>query len=139
MVTADDYASLIDPTRPYSTRFDLTHCLKRRIRMGAWAKPRRLTGHPSRVKPSYLAAGVGDRLGSAKDAAAPDCRRHLAPLTIHEYAGPNGGRWSSYGTRLSGAIQIHEISDATIRIKWFFSFAAEWQPAVDPWPGCDGR
>ncbi len=88
MVTADDYASLIDPTRPYSTRFDLTHCLKRRIRMGAWAKPRRLTGHPSRVKPSYLAAGVGDRLGSAKDAAAPDCRRHLAPLTIHEYSGP---------------------------------------------------
>ena len=27
---------------------------------------------------------------SAKDAAAPDCRRHLAPLTIHEYSGPTG-------------------------------------------------
>lgn len=106
---------------------------------GAWAKPRGCRASRSRVKPSHLAAGAGDRLGSAKDAAAPDCRRHLAPLTIHEYAGPNGGRWSSYGTRLSGAIQIHEISDATIRIKWFFSFAAEWQPAVDPWPGCDGR
>ncbi|MBX9564321.1 hypothetical protein FKF73_18300 [Aeromonas hydrophila] len=25
-----------------------------------------------------------------KDAAAPDCRRHLAPLTIHEYSGPTG-------------------------------------------------
>ncbi len=35
MVTADDYASLIDPTRPHSTRFDLTNCPKRRIRMGA--------------------------------------------------------------------------------------------------------
>ncbi len=126
--------------RPYSTRFDLTNCPKRRIRMGAWAKPRGLTGAPpSRVKPSHLAAGARDRLVSVKDAAAPDCRRHLAPLTIHEYAGPNGGQWSSYGTRFGGAIQIHEISDATIRIKWFFSFAAKWQPAVDPRPGCDGR
>lgn len=42
------------------------------------------------MQPSYLVAGAGDRLVSAKDAAAPDCRRHLAPLTIHEYAGPTG-------------------------------------------------
>ncbi len=47
-------------------------------------------GCPSRVQPSYLAAGAGDRLVSVKDAAAPDCRRHLAPLTIHEYSGPAG-------------------------------------------------
>ncbi len=47
-------------------------------------------GCPSRVQPSYLAAGAGDRLVSVKDAAAPDCRRHLAPLTIHEYSGPTG-------------------------------------------------
>ncbi len=37
-----------------------------------------------------LAAGAGDRLVCVKDAAAPDCRRHLAPLTIHEYSGPTG-------------------------------------------------
>ncbi len=75
--------------RPYLTRFDLTNCPKRRIRVEAWAKPRRLTGAPpSRGQPSHLAAGAGDRRVSVKDAAAPDCRRHLAPLTIHEYSGP---------------------------------------------------
>ncbi len=76
--------------RPYSTRFDLTHCLKRRIRMGHGQSPGGCRASRSRVKPSHLAAGAGDRLVSVKDAAAPDCRRHLAPLTIHEYSGPTG-------------------------------------------------
>ena len=90
MVTVDDYASLIDPTRPNSTRIDLTHCPKRPPRIGAWAQPQGLTGKPSRVQPSHLGAGAGVRLDSAKVATAPDCRYQIAPLTIDHERGPTG-------------------------------------------------
>lgn len=50
MVTVDDYAALIVPTRPY-----------------------------------------------AKVATAPDCRCHIAPLTIDHEKGANRRRWISYG------------------------------------------
>ncbi len=86
-VTADDYALLLDPTRPDST-IPIAPSV-----VSAWGhgqSPGGRRGCPSRVQPSYLVAGAGDRLVCAKDAAAPDCRRHLAPLTIHEYSGPTG-------------------------------------------------
>ena len=61
-VTADDYASLIDPTRP---------CLSRGRR-----KPRR--GWNPRLLPQARDAG----LASANDATAPGSRYHNAPLTL---------------------------------------------------------
>ena len=38
----------------------------------------------------YLGAGAEDRLVSAKDATAPDCRCHIAPLTLVWEKGPTG-------------------------------------------------
>ena len=39
----------------------------------------------------YLGAGAGDRLVSVKDATAPpDCRCHIAPLTLVWEKGPTG-------------------------------------------------
>ncbi len=119
MVTADDYASLIDPTRSNSTRIDLTHCLKHPPRMGEWAQPRRLTGKPSRVQPSYLGAGAGGRLVSAKVATAPDCRYQIAPLTIDHEKGANRRRRISYGfiERLTMAA-ITQLSETRGFLRW---------------------
>ncbi len=88
MVTVDDYASLLDPIRPHSTRIDLTHCPKRPPCKGAWAQPQGLTGKPSRVQPSGHGAGARARLDAAKVATAPDCRYQIAPLTIDHEQGP---------------------------------------------------
>ena len=73
IVTADDYASLIDPTRPDSTL----------LVPGP-------SETPSRVEPSHLAAGTGCRAGIRRGpgsrpnsvAAAPGSRYHNAPLTL---------------------------------------------------------
>ncbi|BBT79940.1 hypothetical protein WP8S18E11_16060 [Aeromonas veronii] len=93
MVTADDYASLIDPTRPDSplpiAQASHPH--------GAWAQLQGLTGKPSRVQPSYLGAGAGVRLDAVIVATAPDCRYQIAPLTIDHEKGANRRRWISYG------------------------------------------
>ena len=62
IVTADDYASLIDPTRPYLSRGS--------------RKPRR--GWNPRTLPQARDAG----LASANDATAPGSRYHNAPLTL---------------------------------------------------------
>ena len=59
-VTADDYASLIDPTLLVTGPSET----------------------PSRVEPSHLAEARDAGLASANDATAPGSRYHNAPLTL---------------------------------------------------------
>jgi len=91
MVTADDYASLIDPTRPNSTRFDPTRPYKlpqaSHPHWGMGIAPG-LTGTPIEGATLHLGTGAGVRLDAAKVATAPDCRYQIAPLTIDHEQGP---------------------------------------------------
>ena len=49
------------------------------------------------IAPYPLPAGAGVRLDAVKVATAPDCRCHIAPLTIDHEKGANRRRWISYG------------------------------------------
>ncbi len=57
------------------------------VQCAALIAPYRL---PAERGDGYLGAGAGDRLVSAKDATAPDCRCHIAPLTLVWEKGPTG-------------------------------------------------
>ena len=105
MVTADDYASLIDPTRPYLSRG------RRKPRRG-W-------------NPRTLAQARDAGLASANDATAPGSRYHNAPLTLAYEKGPTGTH--SHPTEPTGPdpwILLTQVSESTGFLRWFKVMAA---------------
>ncbi len=113
-VIADDYASLIDPTRPDSTL----------LVPGP-------SETPSRVEPSHLAEARDAGLASANDATAPGSRYHNAPLTLAYEKGSNGHPPPSYGA--DGA-RSTDIADSSVRIDRFFALVQSYgrTPGVGP-------
>ncbi len=105
IVTADDYASLIDPTRPYLSRVPGP------------------SETPSRVEPSQLAEERDAGLASANDATAPGSRYHNAPLTRRDKTGANGHPPPSYGA--DGARSM-DIADSSVRIDRFFALVQSY-------------
>ncbi len=65
-------------------------------------------GYRGAMRSAYctLPAGAGIRPNFAKDATAPDCRRHLASLPCHELNGANGLPCPSYGARTVLSIDL---------------------------------
>ncbi|BEE21405.1 hypothetical protein VAWG007_15000 [Aeromonas enteropelogenes] len=65
-------------------------------------------GYRGAMRSAYctLPAGAGIRPNSAKDAAAPDCRRHIALLPCHELNGANGLPRPYYGARTVLSIDL---------------------------------
>ena len=130
MVTADDYAVLIDPTcilRPTSLPLGRGDCYRGRLRFANRPYSTLLvpgpSETPSRVEPSHLAAGEGCRAGIRQ-------RRYRPWLSLPQCAadpglgkGANGHPLPSYGA--DGA-RSTDIVDSSVRIDRFFALVQSY-------------